>query len=1001
VDLRRALRSGVAAVSIASVVAPAGAAPAPRTAQAAYGGLDVRVAQAATFSRVEFRGAGRVASHRDGQTLTFDFGHDGDPDIARLRTSPPRWIKATEKRHEHGKLQIVLTLADDADAKVGAADGATFVNVFERPPPDPAKVEPQPAAAVVEPEPTRPNPVPAGGVVHMVSKIVNGQVQLSFPWANPAGAAVFRRGDTVWVVFDAAADLDVSHTPRGLSQFSTVRASRGPDYTALKINASHGVPVFASIAGNVWTITLGPGDPPAFTPITVTRDDADGPAALKAPVAGATRVIHMPDPDAGDVLTVVTALGPAKGLLSRRSYVQAALLPSAQGLVVESHVADLTVSHEGDIVHIGRPGGLTLSSKWSTQAAASDADELGPLAPATMPALIDSQWAKTGAGGFLSRYRTLVAAAAAEGGNPSKTATTAARMALARFLVGSELSYEAIGVLNDTARASPQIMDTQEFRGLRGVARVMARRYREAEADFSSPVLADDPSSALWRSYIAAQIAQWPETRAQFSKGAEAFALFSPNWKARFARADAQAALAQGDLSDADAHVRLALADKTDPAEALATRLVQAEVAQAQGQKDRALRIYAAVATAPMEQLAAPALLKATQIRLETGKLTPAQAASVFDGLRYRWRGDATELETIRALGQLYLSQGRYREALEVLRSAGSRLPDLPEAVKLQADLAVAFRSLFLNGAADGLEPIQALALFYDFKELTPIGADGDLMVRKLVRRLVDVDLLDQAADLLKYQADNRLDGVPRAQVATDLAVIYLMDRKPEQALIAINSSRTTVLPAALNNERRLIEARAWMGVGRYDAALEIVEKDKSKEAEDLRSEIAWKQKDWAKAGPIFEKALGQRWRDPTPLSAEDEGRLLRAGVAYSLAGDDAALTRMNQQYQGFYDKARNPDALRIALAGVSNGHVNVADFGRISADNEAFAGWVGKMKVRFQTAPAPLGTGKPAPAAAAAKQAAIPAAKPAAPARPGPAPKPSTPAPKPAAAKG
>src|SRR5258707_788614 len=192
-----------------------------------------------------------------------------------------------------------------------------------------------------------------------------------------------------------------------------------------------------------------------------------------------------------------------------------------------------------------------------------------------------------------------------------------------------------------------------------------------------------------------------------------------------------------------------------------------------------------------MQALASPALLRATQIKLEIGKVTPLQAATVFDGLRYRWRGDATELETIRALGQLYLSQGRYREALEALRSAGSRLPDLPEALQLRSDLNVAFRSLFLDGNTDGLEPVQALALFEDFKELAPIGSDGDLMVRKLVRRLVDVDLLDQAAELLKYQADYRLDGVARAQVATDLARIYLMDRKPEKAIEAINGSRT------------------------------------------------------------------------------------------------------------------------------------------------------------------------------------------------------------------
>jgi tetratricopeptide (TPR) repeat protein len=509
-----------------------------------------------------------------------------------------------------------------------------------------------------------------------------------------------------------------------------------------------------------------------------------------------------------------------------------------------------------------------------------------------MPALIDDAWSQTGEGGFLARYNTLFAAAAAEGANKDREAPVASRMALARFLVGTALSYEAIGVLNDLVRQHPEMLDEPEFRGLRGMARVLARRYKEAEADLASPALADDPSAALWRSFVASQLAQYPESRALFAKGAESFGSFPTIWKARFARAEAHAALAQGDLAGADARIRLALAEPTDSTEELATRLLQAQLVEKQGHKDRALKIYDAVARAPMDYLSGPALLGATQIRMELGRITPLQAVEVYDGLRYRWRGDSAELSAIRALGQLYLGQGRYREALEALRTAGGRLPDLPEALQLQSDLAAAFRALFLDGMADGLEPVQALALFYDFKELTPIGADGDLMVRRLVRRLVDVDLLPQAAELLKYQTENRLDGVPKAQVSTDLALIYLMDRKPEQALQAINASRTTVLPTQLNNERRLIEARGWAAVGRFDSALEIIEKDPSKEAADLRSEITWKQKNWQAAGPLFEKSLGERWRNPEALTSEEEGKLLRAGVAYSMAGDSASLQR-------------------------------------------------------------------------------------------------------------
>lgn len=961
-SLRQALRSGVAAVCIASIAAPAGMAASPAQV-APRGPLDVRVAQAKTFSRLEFHwtGGAGMTSRREGQKLILTFSRDADPDIARLRTSPPRWIKTAEKRHLNGRLQLVVTLAADADATVGRADGAVYVNVFEKPAPEP-KAE---RTAKAEPQPARPDPMPPGGVIRMEPKVANGQALLSFTWANPAGAAVFRRGDAVWVVFDAPATLDVSNAPRGLRQFTAIEAFRGADHAALRIEAPYGVPVFATARGNVWTIALGPGHQGQPTLIQLARDDAGGPAALRAPVAGATRIVRLTDPVVGDEITVVTALGPSKGLPSRREYVEMAFLPSRQGLAIESYIEDLDVSRSGDIVRIGRPQGLALSPAWATQDQVQV--EFGAPKPALMPALIDHEnWPKTGSGGFLARHDALLSAATEAAGAKDRRASTAARMALARFLVGSELSFEAIGVLNGAARADPDLLEDPEFRGLRGVARVMARRYKEAEADFSSPVLVEDPSSALWRAYVAAQLHRWSEARRQFGRGAEAFAHFSPTWKARFARADAQAALAQGDLLGAEARIRLALNQDADVFEELATRLVQARLIETQGHKDRALRMYVAISGAPRESLSTPALLRATQIRLETGKITPVQAANVFDGLRYRWRGDATELETIRALGQLYLSQGRYREALEALRSAGTRLPDLPEALQLQADLSAAFRGLFLEGLADGLEPIQALALFFDFKELTPVGADGDLMVRKLVRRLVDVDLLDQAAELLKYQAENRLDGVARAQVATDLAVIYLMDRRPEQAIQAINSSRTTILPSALNAERRLIEARAWAGVGRYESALEIIERDRSGEAHELRAEITWKQKNWAAAGPLFEAALGDRWRKAEPLSSQEEGKLLRAGVAYSMAGDDGALQRLEQRYQGFYEKSRNPEALKIALSGMPSGRLSVADFGRVSADNEAFAGWVQKMKARFREASASAGK----PPAAPAKQA-------------------------------
>ena len=95
---------------------------------------------------------------------------------------------------------------------------------------------------------------------------------------------------------------------------------------------------------------------------------------------------------------------------------------------------------------------------------------------------------------------------------------------------------------------------------------------------------------------------------------------------------------------------------------------------------------------------------------------------------------------------------------------------------------------------------------------------------------------------------------------------------------------------------------------------------------------------------------LGDRWKTAGPLSPAEEARLLRASVAYSLADDDAALARLRQRWTRFVDTATNPDGLRVALQGLGVESVSPSDFSRVSADNEAFSGWVARMKDKFRT---------------------------------------------------
>jgi len=933
---KRILKSTVAAAAAGAVVlAPLAPLYAQEAGGVALDPITIRVGANEAFTRVEFAGVigARSQIRREGNTVIVRIGATAAPDVSRLRVDPPKGVEKVETRAVRGGTELVLTLAEGADVRTGSADGAVFVNLYAQAPEAPAAATVAPAQVVTVP---------------VVSHASADKVSLDFRWEQPVGAAVFRRGDAVWVVFDTPARLNMDGA-KELGPATGAHWTATPDHVAVRIAAPAGLRVSAISTGATWTVTVG-GFATSAGGVTIDRDDTGEPA-LVARMAGATKVVWLTDPMAGDRFAAVTALAPGKGFADSRQTVDMTVLPSAHGLAVETPVSDLAIRAEGDLVTLSRPGGLTLSPPSAALETANS--EPGRPGKAKYPGLIVEGWENTGHATFAARYRELQdeagAEAAAAGDNPR--APIEARMGLARFLVGSGLSYEAIGVMNAVVAQAPNMAGEPELRGLRGAARASIGRLDEAQGDFASAAVAGDPASAVWRGYIASKQGDWATARQAFSAGAGAVDDFPPVWRARFGAAHAEAALESGDPEAARALLAYAFSQNAPAADQLAARNVQARLFEQDGMGDRALAVYRAVGRAPLDNVAVPARLGLIRLSLERGTMKADEAAKELEGLRWRWRGDATELAVIRQLGKLYLSQGLYREALTALKGAGGRMNRLPGAADLSTDLNNAFRMLFLEGGADGLQPVQALGLFYDFRELTPIGADGDEMVRRLARRLIDVDLLDQAAELLKHQVDTRLDGVAKAQVATDLATVYLMDRQPEKALQAIWSSRSTLLPTALNAERRALEARALMNLGRYDHALETLGDDPSPDAKAVKAEIFWKQENWGGAATLYEAALGDRYRTPGALTQDEEARLIRAGVGYSLARDSASLGRLSRNYRPFVAAARSKVALSIALDGLggTDGVASAGDFASLSASADTFAGWVNEMKAELR----------------------------------------------------
>jgi hypothetical protein len=267
---------------------------------------------------------------------------------------------------------------------------------------------------------------------------------------------------------------------------------------------------------------------------------------------------------------------------------------------------------------------------------------------------------------------------------------------------------------------------------------------------------------------------------------------------------------------------------------------------------------------------------------------------------------------------------------------------------RIQEEAAATFDALFLAGKGDAMPAIEALGLFYDFRELTPIGRRGDEMIRRLTDRLVAVDLLDQATELLQHQVDHRLQGAARSQVATRLAVIYLMNHKPDRALATLNSTRNAELPTEVRNQRLLLEARALSDIGRHDVALDVIANVNEREAIRLRSDILWAAKRWREAAEQIELLYGDRWRDWHALNDAERSDLLRAAMGYALGDDRLGLDRFAGKYAAMMAEGPDRRAFEVLISPTGTDTAEFREIAHTVAAVDTLEAFLRDMRVRY-----------------------------------------------------
>ncbi|MHA1523157.1 MAG: hypothetical protein ACTSY1_01980, partial [Alphaproteobacteria bacterium] len=740
------------------------------------------------------------------------------------------------------------------------------------------------------------------GPIKATAKLVGTTLRLVFPFSKPVAAAVFQRGNSLWMVFDTDRPIELGGLAKaGRGHIGTSLVVASPRMQLVRLGLVGRFLSTAAPSSNQWVVSIGDLVLDLTTPLTLTRARrADGRSKVSVDFPGSGQVHWIDDADIGDQIAVVTVAPPARGLIKRQEFVEFTALPTALGLAIVPQADDLAVRLNHSEVVITRDKGLTISAgRWPVYVPGRRV-----VSDGTRPGFVDfAAWRKGGAKEFRFHMHRLADVISRR--NPDEM--VAVRLELARLLIANELGAEAIGVMRLAEIEDGKVVNDPVFRAMRGVAWLMMGRIEEAEADFAVQGLVDDVHTALWRGIIAVKKQKWWAAQLAFDYGREAINAYPLNQQARFRLASARAALETNKLQIAAAQLDALAGANLVGSNRAELALLRAWLVSALGDAKRAGELFTQAENSSFFPVVAEARLRRLEAERRNNTIDRVKAIKQLEILSMTWRGDDVELRILRLLGTLYREQKNFRRALEVMQSAVKEHKETELARLVASDMRELFEELFLEGGANGFKPLKALGLYYDFRGLTPIGRRGDEMIRNLADRLVDVDLLDQAADLLDHQVSKRLSGAARAQVAGDLALIYLMARKPDLALRALHKSRQAVLPKAMKRRRAMLEARALAELDRVERAITLLETMTGEDVELSKADALWRGKKWQSAGEQIERMLGAKWQGRDRLNDQDRFNVMRAAISLALANDKLGLERLRRKFVG--KMAESPDA--------------------------------------------------------------------------------------------
>jgi len=629
---------------------------------------------------------------------------------------------------------------------------------------------------------------------------------------------------------------------------------------------------------------------------------------------GIGKFIETYDPIVGDRLFIVPLSPLSRGIETPRRFAQFEILKSAQGLVVRPLIDELEirVMPDGVAITASEFKGLEVSKRQTkispTESRRAQLDGLpGGLEPGRIFNL--EAWTQ---GTKPNEFLEMKQAIQQQISQATSIARGGPRLSLAQFYFAKGLAAETMGLLRTISDSDEEMARRPDVIALRGASQFILGRFLDAEKELDNRVLNGFSEAELWRGASNAAQGKWAAAIEHFARAGEIPGDYPRNFSIQLSLLAAEAAIRAEDYRGAGVFLDAIAQGKPTIGEQARLNYLRGRVLYASADIATALSFWRRLTNGTDRWASVRAKRALIEHNLRENTITRPQAIERLERLRFAWRGDQLEFDLLRRLGELYIEEEDFTAGLTSLRQAVTFFPNNISARSVSKKMTKSFSGIYTDGTSDAMTPLTALALYDQFRELTPVGRRGDKIIQRLADRLVEVDLLDRASVLLDRQVRFRLQGVQKAQVGSRLALIRLLDRQPNTALEALDESVAPGLDPKLALQRKRLRARSVFELGDSETALKLIKSDNDRDADLLRADIFWRTRDWVNAGKVFERLIGNAGRDGRRINDLSAALILNWVVALSMSEQVDALNKVRQIYSTQMDMTEYRDAFRL-----------------------------------------------------------------------------------------